>query len=200
MESTYTKMTIYKLKEVLDSQYNRTDEKRHHRSVLFLIQNTATGHQSLYEIDRISKHSAALRCVEKKCRARLSIEHDIQTEPYGSRRGRVIASSVLKEDLMSMENWLKVYHSHTLKCKMVGEKICDKVEHQFKSCESKTDGQIIGRKYRSYVIKEKVAKPHKSNETIIANADSEFNTLNFTLMTNLRKSNLIPIKVKMKTP
>ena len=71
MESTYTKMTIYKLKEVLDSQYNRTDEKRHHRSVLFLIQNTATGHQSLYEIDRISKHSAALRCVEKKMSSKI---------------------------------------------------------------------------------------------------------------------------------
>ena len=36
-------MTIYKLKEVLDSQYNRSDVKRHHRSVLFLIQNTVTG-------------------------------------------------------------------------------------------------------------------------------------------------------------
>ena len=68
----YEKMTIYKLKEVLDSQYNRSDVKRHHRSVLFLIQNTVTGNQSLYEIDRIAKHSAALRCIEKKCRARLS--------------------------------------------------------------------------------------------------------------------------------
>ena len=58
-------MTIYKLKEVLDSQYNRSDVKRHHRSVLFLIQNTVTGNQSLYEIDRIAKHSAALRCIEK---------------------------------------------------------------------------------------------------------------------------------------
>ena len=63
------KMTIYKLKEVLDSQYNRSDVKRYHRSVLFLIQNTATGNQSLYEIDRIAKHSAALRCIEKKCRS-----------------------------------------------------------------------------------------------------------------------------------
>ena len=98
-------MTIYKLKDLLDSQYNRKDEKRHHRSVLFLIQNTATGNQSLYEIDRISKHTAALRCIEKKCRARLSIEHDIPTEPFGSSKGRVIASSVLKEDLLNMENY-----------------------------------------------------------------------------------------------
>ena len=90
-------MTIYKLKEVLDSQYNRSDVKRHHRSVLFLIQNTVTGNQSLYEIDRIAKHSAALRCIEKKCRARLSIEHVIETEPFGSNKGRVIGSAVLKE-------------------------------------------------------------------------------------------------------
>ena len=40
MATNYTKMTVYKLKEVLNSQYNRTDEKRHHRSVLFLIENT----------------------------------------------------------------------------------------------------------------------------------------------------------------
>ena len=56
----YEKMTIYKLEEVLDSHYNRSDVKRHHRSVLFFIQNTVTGNQSLYEIDRIAKHSAAL--------------------------------------------------------------------------------------------------------------------------------------------
>ena len=160
-------MTIYKLKEVLDSHYNRSDVKRHHRSVLFLIQNTVTGNQSLYEIDRIAKHSAALRCIEKKCRARLSIEHDIETEPVGINKGRVIGSAVLKEDLLNMNNWLKVYHSHTLKCKMTGPLICDKVEHKFKSCESKTDEQIIARKYRSFCIQEKVAKPHKSNATIV---------------------------------
>ena len=40
MATNYTKMTVYKLKEVLNSQYNRTDEKRHHRSVLFLIENS----------------------------------------------------------------------------------------------------------------------------------------------------------------
>ena len=62
----YEKMTIYKLKEVLDSQYNRSVVQRHRRSVLFLIQNTVKGNQSLYEIDRIAKHSAALRCIEKK--------------------------------------------------------------------------------------------------------------------------------------
>ena len=71
-------MTIYKLLEVLDSQYNRKDEKRHNRSVLFLIQNTVTGHQSLYEIDRISKHTASLRCNARQCGSRLSIEHDIK--------------------------------------------------------------------------------------------------------------------------
>ena len=81
------------LKEVLDSHYNRSDVKRLHRSVLFFIQNTVTGNQSLYEIDRIAKHSAALRCIEKKCRARLSIEHDIQTEPLN--KGRVIVQSQL---------------------------------------------------------------------------------------------------------
>ena len=142
-----------------------------------MIQNTVTGNQSLYEIDRIAKHSAALRCIEKKCRARLSIEHVIETEPFGSNKGRVIGSAVLKQDLLNMNNWLKVYHSHTLKCKMTGPSICDKVEHKFKSCESKTDGQIIARKYRSFCIQEKVAKPHKSNATILSNADDKFHTL-----------------------
>ena len=113
-------MTIYKLKEVLESQYNRTDVKRHHRSVLFLIQNTVTGHQCLYQIDRISKHTAALRCNERKCGSRLSIEHDIPTEPFGARRGRMIASHVEKEYLMDKQNWLKVYHDHTTKCRMIG--------------------------------------------------------------------------------
>ena len=115
-----------------------------------------------------SKHTAALRCIEKKCRARLSIEHDIPTEPFGSSKGRVIASTVLKEDLLNMENWLKVYHSHTLKCKMIGQTICDKIEHQFKSCESKTDGQIIQRKYRSFCIKKKGCKASqiKCNDSI----------------------------------
>ena len=80
-------MTVYKLKEVLNSKYNRTDEKRHHRSVLFLIENTNTGNQTLYEIDRISKHSASLRCCTRNCGSRLSIEHDIQTVPFGSGRG-----------------------------------------------------------------------------------------------------------------
>ena len=96
-------MTIYKLKEVLESQYNRTDVKRHHRSVLFLIQNAVTGHQCLYQIDRISKHTAALRCNERKCGSRLSIEHDIPTEPFGARRGRMIASHVEKEYLMDKQ-------------------------------------------------------------------------------------------------
>ena len=70
MATNYTKMTVYKLKEVLNSKYNRTDEKRHHRSVLFLIENTITGNQTLYEIDRISKHSASLRCCTRNCGSR----------------------------------------------------------------------------------------------------------------------------------
>ena len=82
--------TVFPL--VLDSQYNRKDEKRHHRSVLFLIQNTVTGHQSLYEIDRISKHTASLRCNARQCDSRSSIEHDILTEPFG-KKGRSIASA-----------------------------------------------------------------------------------------------------------
>ena len=51
MASNYSKMAVYKLpvKEVLNSKYHRTDEKRHHRSVLFLIENTTTGNQTLYE-------------------------------------------------------------------------------------------------------------------------------------------------------
>ena len=151
-------MTVYKLKEVLNSKYNRTDEKRHHRSVLFLIENTNTGNQTLYEIDRISKHSASLRCCTRNCGSRLSIEHDIQTVPFGSGRGRAIAPSVLKEDLMDQSNWLKVYHSHTKKCMMTGQTICDKMEHKFNSCQSKSDGQIIARKYRSYVIQENKLK------------------------------------------
>ena len=73
-------MTIYKLKEVLDSQYNRSDVKRHHRSVLFLIQNTVTGNQSLYEIDRIAKHSAALRCIEKKMSSKNIHRRDLQND------------------------------------------------------------------------------------------------------------------------
>ena len=31
-------MIVYKLKDIIDSQYNRPDEKRHQRSILFLIE------------------------------------------------------------------------------------------------------------------------------------------------------------------
>ena len=47
LNSFYEKMNIDKLKDVFDSQYNRKDVKRHYRSVLFLIQNTAMGNPSL---------------------------------------------------------------------------------------------------------------------------------------------------------
>ena len=36
-------MIVYKLKDIIDSQYNRPDEKRHQRSILFLIENVKTG-------------------------------------------------------------------------------------------------------------------------------------------------------------
>ena len=70
-------MTIYKLKEVLDSQYNRSDVKRHHRSVLFLIQNTVTGNQSLYEMKAKTLQRQAE--ISKTCRAisHMSIDKQI---------------------------------------------------------------------------------------------------------------------------
>ena len=74
-------MTIYKLKDLLDSQYNRSDVKRHQRSVLFLIQNTVTGNQSLYEIDRIAIFDFKYRQAEisKPCRSisHMSIDNQI---------------------------------------------------------------------------------------------------------------------------
>ena len=46
-------MTIYQLKEVISSKYNRKDTVRYQRSVLFLIENTVTGEHALFAIDRI---------------------------------------------------------------------------------------------------------------------------------------------------
>ena len=43
-------MIVYKLKDIIDSQYNRPDEKRHQRSILFLIENVKTGGQSVFRL------------------------------------------------------------------------------------------------------------------------------------------------------
>ena len=50
------KMPLYILKEVLCNQYNRKDEKRFDRSVVFVIQNTKNGNLTLFQLDRISKN------------------------------------------------------------------------------------------------------------------------------------------------
>ena len=76
-------MTIFQLKEVINSKYNRNDTDRYHRSVLFLIENTVTGLFQLFQIDRISKTTAALRCNTRQCGHRLSLEHALATEPSG---------------------------------------------------------------------------------------------------------------------
>ena len=55
-------MTIYHLKEIISSKYNRKDTTRYERSVLFVVENTNTGDYALFSIDRISKHTASLRC------------------------------------------------------------------------------------------------------------------------------------------
>ena len=55
-------MTIYQLKEIINSKYNRKDTTRYERSVLFVVENTVTGDYALFSIDRISKHTASLRC------------------------------------------------------------------------------------------------------------------------------------------
>ena len=49
-------MPLYILKEVLCNQYNRKDEKRFDRSVVFVIQNTKNGNLTLFQLDRISKN------------------------------------------------------------------------------------------------------------------------------------------------
>ena len=163
-------MIVYKLKDIIDSQYNRPDEKRHQRSILFLIENVKTGGQSVFKIDRISKHTCSLICNTKACGHRLTIEHDIPTVASGKYRGRCIAPTVGKEEMMNRSNWLKVFHSHTAKCKMTGPSVCDKTEHAFNVCQT-TDGKIIKRKFRSFVVREKVENPHIPATEIITDAD-----------------------------
>ena len=85
-------MTSYILKEVLCNKYNRSDEKRYDRSVVFVIQNTNNGNLALFQLDRIGKNRASLRCNNRSCGHRLSLEHNIPTEAFGSQRGRKIAS------------------------------------------------------------------------------------------------------------
>ena len=146
-------MITYNLKEIIESQYNRPDEKKHQRSILFVVENPKTAEKSIYEIDRMGKHTASLRCNASRCNARLSIEHNIATEGTGKYHRRCIASTVTKAELMDPTNWMKTFHSHTKKCTITGSTFCDKTEH---SCQSKSEGQIIKRKYRSFCIKEKI--------------------------------------------
>ena len=93
-------MTIYILKEIISTKYNRSDEERFNRSIAFVIQNTTNGNLALFQLDR-------------SCGHRLSIEHTIPTEAYGKYKGRKIAMEVTKADLLDSKNWLKVYHDHS---------------------------------------------------------------------------------------
>ena len=113
-------MTIYILKEIISTKYNRSDEERFNRSIAFVIQNTTNGNLALFQLDRIAKKVAALRCNNRSCGHRLSIEHTIPTEAYGKYKGRKIAMEVTKADLLDSKNWLKVYHDHSKLCKMTG--------------------------------------------------------------------------------
>ena len=76
-------MTIYILKEIISTKYNRSDEERFNRSIAFVIQNTTNGNLALFQLDRIAKKVAALRCNNRSCGHRLSIEHTIPTQAYG---------------------------------------------------------------------------------------------------------------------
>ena len=71
----YQKMIYYKLKKVISSKYNRKQEQRYQRAVVFVIENIATGTEAFFQIDRIHKESASLRCQTRKCGHRLVIEH-----------------------------------------------------------------------------------------------------------------------------
>ena len=66
------------------------------------------------------KKVASLRCNNRSCGHRLSIEHSIPTEAFGKQKGRKIASEVTKADLLDLKNWFKVYHDHSKSCKMTG--------------------------------------------------------------------------------
>ena len=118
-------MTIYILKEILSNQYNRSDEARYNRAIVFVIQNTINGNLALFQLDRMAKKVAALRCNNRSCGHRLSIEHSIPTEAFGKQKGRKIASEVTKADLLDLKNWFKVYHDHSKSCKMTGPTYCN---------------------------------------------------------------------------
>ena len=147
-------MTIYQLKEIIHSKYNRNDVGRYHRAVLFLVENTVSGESSLFQINRINKNTCSLRCNNRKCNHRLSLLHSLPTEKTG-KQVFSFATSVTKEDLMNKENWLKCFHDHTAKCTKTGPIYCDKTEHNFRTCASKSTEKIIGRKFRSYCVKSK---------------------------------------------
>ena len=164
-------MTFYILKEILSNQYNRSDEARYNRAIVFVIQNTINGNLALFQLDRIAKKVAALRCNNRSCGHRLSIEHTIPTEACGKYKGRKIASEVTKADLLDLKNWFKVYHDHSKFCKKTGPTYCNKTEHALGSCESKDDFKITKRKFRSYVVQQKVEKPESSYAAIIDDAD-----------------------------
>ena len=57
---------------------------------------------------------------------------------------------------------------------MVGSVICDKTEHKYRTCTSRTKDAIIGRKYRSFCIGEKVTKPEVACADILDEADRIF--------------------------
>ena len=65
-------MTIYILKEIISTKYNRSDEERFNRSIAFVIQNTINGNLALFQLDRIAKKVAALRCNNRSCGAKTS--------------------------------------------------------------------------------------------------------------------------------
>ena len=103
---------MYQLIEILSSQYNRKDEVRYNRSMIFCIKNTKNGKIAMFQLDRISKKNASLRCNTRHCGHRLSLEHNIPTEEHG-KKGRKIAESVTKEELHDINNWHKwriLYH------------------------------------------------------------------------------------------
>ena len=81
---------MYQLIETLSSKYNRKDERNFNRSLLFVIKNTNNGKLALFQLDRISKKTASLRCNNRSCGHRLSLEHIIPTEEHG-KKGRKIA-------------------------------------------------------------------------------------------------------------
>ena len=108
-------MTFYILKEILSNQYNRNDEARYNRAIVFVIQNTINGNLALFQLDRIAKKVAALRCNNRSCGHRLSIEHTIPTEACGKYKGRKIASEVTKADLLDLKNWFNFLHGYRIR-------------------------------------------------------------------------------------